>query len=96
VKNSFPPSSPDSCLRRLERFGNLLSCRRGASIPARKATTKIRVKIRMYGFMVRSNISPRFNSSLRTLSLPNSHGGCGFLSCHRPTFFAFASCSANS
>ena len=28
--------------------------------------------------------------------LLNSHGGCGFLSCHSPTFFAFASCSANS
>ena len=26
----------------------------------------------------------------------NSHGGTGFFSCHRPAFFAFASCSANS
>ncbi len=38
----------------------------GASVPARKAAEKIRVRIRKYGFIVRSNITPRFNLSIAT------------------------------
>jgi hypothetical protein len=35
----------------------------GASAPARKAAEKIMARIRMYGFMVRSNINLKFNIS---------------------------------